>query len=138
MHESFIQFGSIEKKRRVQSQSIDEINKQYCNAIDIWSLFPNTSNSNVNGNDGAKNTYKWKLVIIVDDLLQLPETYRAKMAWIQRWIIRKLSKGNVGKCDSSVSTVLSSYTVSISTNDDREGNKGFSSEDALEEDDAEM
>ena len=40
------------------------------------------------------------------------------MAWVQRWFIRKLSKGNVSNHNSSASKLLSSYKVELSAADD--------------------
>ena len=110
--------NSHQKKRRAKSREHENIlnNSKYWSELDVWNLFPKDSMLKGTGSNN-NNTHRWKLVLIVDDLLKMMATYRPKMAWIQRWVVRKLSKGNVDKYDSSVSRILSSYKVSISTDD---------------------
>ena len=110
--------ATIAFKRRKKLIMPNEQKYTNCwNGINIWSLFPRQCSAPEH-NVGEEFSHKWKLVVLVDDLLNIAGNYRSKMAWVQRWLIRKLSKGNVSNHNSSASKLLSSYKVELSAADD--------------------
>ena len=109
--------ATIAFKRRKKLKMSNEQKYTNCwKGINIWSLFPRQC-SIPEHNVGEEFSHKWKLVVLVDDLLHIAGNYRSKMAWVQRWLIRKLSKGNVSNHNSSASKLLSSYKVELSAPD---------------------